>query len=298
MLLVCCSLSRCRCLSAQCCSQHGGTPEHGRVGPPRSPQLHSHDTKGQHGGRVPVAPGSAVLLPTPTAGSRERGQGRQRRRRGRGAGICFIMFVFCSFPQLGAPRMGFRRERSVGQGPAVVAELMSSPGAPFGPSCGDAPCPPPPPLHSPAPQREIWGKEWEKLFNHEEANFHLFFSLSPRNCGDPQRDRGGEIAPLRTARPGRLRTAQRRRGRSVLSRFVAALGPRLSVRSCAVSLPTESPTERSSKKKGKRFDLIQKIIKISCIFISLSIQQSENIETPSPLALKSHNCSILLVLTV
>lgn len=156
----------------------------------------------------------------------------------------------------------------------------------------------PPPPHSPAPQREIWGKEREKLFNHEEANFHLFFSLSPRNCGDPQRDRGGEIAPLRTARPGRLRTAQCRRGRSVLSWFVAALGPRLSVRSCAVSLPTESPTERSSKKKGKRFDLIQKIIKISCIFISLSIQQSENIETPSPLALKSHNCSILLVLTV
>lgn len=100
---------------------------------------------------------------------------------------------------------------------------------------------------------------------------------------------------MRTPRPGRLRTARCHRGRSA---FIAALGPQLSVRSCAVSLPTESPTERSSKKKGKRFDLIQKIIKISCIFIGLSIQQSENIETPSPLALKSHNCSILLVLTV
>lgn len=187
MLLVCCSLSRCRCLSAQCCSQHGGTPEHGRVGPPRSPQLHSHDTKGQHGGRVPVAPGSAVLLPTPTAGSRERGQGRQRRRRGRGAGICFIMFVFCSFPQLGAPRMGFRRERSVGQGPAVVAELMSSPGAPFGPSCGVAPCPPPPPSILP-PRSERSGEKNGKSFLITKKR--IFISFSPCLRGTAEIRRG------------------------------------------------------------------------------------------------------------
>lgn len=69
--------------------------------------------------------------------------------------------------------------------------------------------------------------------------------------------------------------------------------------SCTISLTTETTNRmRVPKEREKRFYLIQKIIKISCIFIGFSIQQSENIETPRPLALKSHNCSILLVLTV
>lgn len=70
------------------------------------------------------------------------------------------------------------------------------------------------------------------------------------------------------------------------------------IRSCIISLTTETTNKMYVPKERERFYLIQKIIKISCIFIGFSIQQSENIETPRPLALKSHNCSILLVLTV